>query len=237
MNTEDVLFLLLIVVIAIGIWLFVKLRNVKKKTDQIIEENRRLIADNAILEDGHLKFQLQPHTINNILANLKVFASKLHKGMDSLSETLDYILYHGKNNLVSIKEEMEFMDKYIQLHDLFVSEIDSIDFNKASISQSAPYYSKPCIPHLITAYFLENAFKHGDTNHPEFLKIEVALDERMLKLSVVNRIKNQVESGREGIGLKNMKRRLELLQAGKFEINQSCDEHVYVSTLVIEFGK
>lgn len=201
------------------------------------DENRRLIAENALLEAEHLKFQLQPHTINNILANLKVFANKLNKGMDSLSETLDYILYKGNKNLVSIQDEMEFINKYLQLHDLFVSEIDSIDFETSRINRSSPYFEKACIPHLITAHFLENAFKHGDTNHPEFLRIDVSLDKQTLVLSVVNRIKSKKDSDREGIGLKNMKKRLELLQTGKFEISQSCEEYTYHSTLLIEFSE
>jgi two-component system LytT family sensor kinase len=159
---------LIIVLIAIGIWLYIKLKKARKERDEIAIENRNLIADNALLEAEHLKFQLQPHTLNNILANLKVIASKLNKGMDSLSETLDYILYKGNTHLVSVEDELNFIKKYLALNDLFTSEIDSIKTDNSQVKTTSKYYTTKCIPHLITAYFIENAFKHGDVNHPEF---------------------------------------------------------------------
>lgn len=229
--------ILLIVLTITVIWLFVKLNSEKKQRKQLADENQKLIADNALLEADHLKFQLRPHTLNNILANLKVFASKLNKGMESLSETLDYILYKGNNNLVSIEDEIEFIQKYLQLNDLFINEIDSVHFDNSKINKSSSYFATPCIPHLITAHFIENAFKHGDINHPEFLKIKVGLTESTFNFSVINRIKMKINAGSEGIGLQNMKKRLELLQTEKYEIKQRCNENEYHSILVIDFTK
>lgn len=235
-NNAGIIILLLVLTIII-IWLVIKLNSEKKQKKQLADENQKLIADNALLEADHLKFQLQPHTLNNILANLKVFASKLNMGMESLSETLEYILYKGSNNLVSVQEEIEFITKYLQLNDLFIAEIDSVQLDTSNINRASAYYETACIPHLITAHFIENAFKHGDTNHPEFLKIEAILTEKSFSLKVVNRIRKKSNNRKEGIGLKNMKKRLELLQTGKHEIKQSCNEHEYHSILSIEFTK
>jgi LytS/YehU family sensor histidine kinase len=237
MDKNDVIVVLLIVLITTFIWLIVKLHSEKKQRKQLADENQKLLADNALLEADHLKFQLQPHTLNNILANLKVFASKLNAGMESLSETLDYILYNGNNNLVCIEEEVDFIKKYLKLNDLFITEIDSVQFDTSKINRESTYYKKACIPHLITAHFIENAFKHGDVNHSEFLKLEVILTESTFSFSVVNRIKKKTNNGKEGIGLKNMKKRLELLQTGKHKITQSCNEQEYHSTLLIDFAK
>lgn len=235
-DNTGIIILLIVLTIAV-IWLFIKLFSEKKKRKQLVDENKKLTADNALLEADHLKFQLRPHTLNNILANLKVFASKLNKGMESLSETLDYILYKGNNSLVSIEEEIEFIQKYLQLNDLFINEIDSVHFDNLKVNRSSPYFTSPCIPHLITAHFIENAFKHGDTNHPEFLQIKAELTERTFRFSVINRINKIMSTEREGIGLQNMKKRLELLRTGNHEIRQSCNEHEYHSILVIEFTK
>jgi LytS/YehU family sensor histidine kinase len=218
-------------------WLLTKLRTEKKQSKKLLNENHKLVTENALLEASYLKFQLQPHTLNNILAHLKVFANKLYKGMDSLSETLDYILYKGNSNLVSVQDEIEFIEKYLHLHDLFITEIESVKFDATKIDKSSAYFDKSCIPHLITAHFLENAFKHGDTNHPEFLKIEVSLIASSFQLTVINKIKNKMSNGKEGIGLKNMKKRLELFQTGKYEIKQSYNDQEYQSTLLIDFIK
>jgi two-component system LytT family sensor kinase len=234
-NDNDALVFLLLVVISVCIWLYIKLMNERKERDKVGRENQQLIADNALLEAEHLKFQLQPHTLNNILANLKSIANKLNKGMDSLSETLEYILYKGHSHLVSVEDEMNFIRKYLALNDLFISEIDSIKFDSSQVNINSKHFVAPCLPHLITAYFIENAFKHGDVNHPEFLKIQIKLSETTFEMAVVNRIKQTASPKNGGLGLGNMKKRLDLLLTGKYEIKTSCNEIAYYSTLNIHF--
>lgn len=221
--------------IGISILLYLKLKNEQKQRERLAKENAKLIADSALLEAEHLKFQLQPHTLNNILANLKVIASKLNKGMDALSETLDYILYKGNNHLVSVEDEMNFIKKYLALNDLFISEINSIKVDDSLVNRNLQYYSSQSVPHLISAYFIENAFKHGDVNHPEFLKIHLKLTNTSYEMSVINRIRQKPSSSKGGLGLTNMKKRLELLMAGKYTITNSCNEEMYFSTLTINF--
>jgi LytS/YehU family sensor histidine kinase len=178
---------------------------------------------------------LQPHTLNNILANLKSIANKLNKGMDSLSDTLDYILYKGNTHMVSVKDELEFIRKYLVLNDLFTSEIDSIKLDLAKVNKNSNKFSTNCIPHLITAYLVENAFKHGDVNHPEFLKINIILTDDLFEMIVINRLKQKPNEKKGGIGLDNMRKRLELLLPGKFNIKTSCNEFEYISSLIINF--
>ncbi len=234
-NDNGALIFLLVVVIGVCIWLYIKLKNERKEREKVGRENRKLIADNALLEAEHLKFQLQPHTLNNILANLKSIANKLNKGMDSLSETLDYILYKGQSHLVSVEDEMNFIKKYLALNDLFISEIDSIKYDGSQVNTNSKHFISPCVPHLITAYFIENAFKHGDVNHPEFLKIQIKLSDTVFEMAVVNRIKQKATPKNGGLGLSNMKMRLDLLLTGKYEIKTTCNEQEYYSTLIIRF--
>ncbi len=108
MENNEELIVLTVVFIAVGIWLYIKYKDAQKQHDKLSKENAKLIADNAFLEAEHLKFQLQPHTLNNILAHLKLTANKLNKGLASLSETLEYILYKGNNHMVSVDEELTF---------------------------------------------------------------------------------------------------------------------------------
>jgi LytS/YehU family sensor histidine kinase len=246
---EDTSYLLIVFLIIIVVWLWIKLSNAKgvntklgklntefiNYNKQLLKENHKLIADNALLEADHLNFQLQPHTLNNILAHLKITANKLNLGLSSLSETLEYILYKGKSHLVSVEEEMSFIKEYLQLNELFIHELDAIDIDYSKVDRNSKYFSSPCIPHLISAYFVENAFKHGVINSKAALKVIVILNDREFVLTVQNKISPHHSKGKGGIGLKNMKNRLELLVPNRHDIQNSSTNEVHHSTLTIKF--
>ena len=225
---------IIILLCVLCIWLFFKDRKSTRISQRIEARLRELEKINVLLQSEHLKFQLQPHTLNNILYRLKILAGKLHQGMDSLSEILDYIIYQGKDNFVNVEEEVDFIKKYIVLGDQFISGIEAISFDSRQILPTSKYYYAKCIPHLITAYFIENAFKHGDTNHPDFLKITAALDDNKFELRVVNKYKPKTRAT-EGIGLKNMKERLNTLMPGKYELMTECTGDEYISYLKLTF--
>src|SRR3990172_95621 len=147
---EPEIIITFIVLASICIWLFIKYKQEEKQRTKLVRENRKLLADNALLEAEHLKFQLQPHTLNNILTNLKLIAKKLNNGMDSLSATLDYILYKGNTHLVSVEDEINFIKKYLALNDLFISTIDSIKMDDSLVNKNSKNYTTSCVPHLIT---------------------------------------------------------------------------------------
>jgi len=226
-----------IVITVITIFLLISLILWYQERERRIDFEERintLESKNKELYTDKLKFQLQPHTLKNILAHLQIFANKLKIGMESLSDTLDYILYKN-NNLVSVEDEIEFIKQYLKLNDLFINEIDSVNLDDNKINKSSKYLKKPCIPHLITAHFIENAFKHGDLNHPDFLKISIELTANTFRFTVINRINKITNSAKKGIGLSNMKERLVLLESINHEIKQSCNEDEYQSILVIKF--
>lgn len=236
MTVMPLLIIIAVILLIASIVFYSQLVSEKKKRIDVERINVRLKQENTLLETEQLKFQLQPHTLNNILANLKLIAKKLNKGMDSLSETLDYILYKGSKHLVSVEDEVHFVKKYLALNDLFISEIDAIKIDETEIKTACLYYANPCIPHLITAYFIENAFKHGNSNHPEFLTIKISLTENEFIFKVNNKIKKHGALPKEGgIGLSNMRRRLDILAKDRYEINFSCNESDYFSTLKIRF--
>lgn len=224
------------VLIGISIWLIYEYLVGRKQNQKLLKENERLKSENILLEAEHLKFQLQPHTLNNILTNLKLMSKKLNNGMDALSSILDYIVYKGDAHWISIQDEIIFINKYLELNELFTSEIDSMKMDDSQVDKNSKHYSNACIPHLISAYFLENAFKHGDKSHPDFLKVNIKLTDSIFEISIVNRIKQKSgEPKKSGVGLVNMKKRLDILMPGKYEINLGCNEQEYFSTLIIRF--
>lgn len=198
----------------------------KEDLNRVIRRNSEISAKNTSLEMHKLKYALQPHTLNNILANLKAMSNQISRSMDSLSEVLEYIFYHGEDHLVSVEEEVEFIKGYVQLQDAFTKEIDSIQLDLNHLNTDSIRYTEKCIPHLITAYLIENAFKHGDINHPEFLKVSISLSDNNFSIVVRNKTRKNYESRKIGIGLSNMKHRLKILKEGmyNFETNKKEDE-------------
>jgi len=233
-SSQSVLIAIMALSLMSSIYLYRKLTKERKSKDQLSAEKTKLETENLLLQAKHLQFRLQPHTLNNVLASLKAVASKLNRGMDSLSDTLDYILYKGDEHYVSVESELEFINRYLDLNDLFLTEIDSVKLNDSEVDKASKFYKDQCIPHLITAYFLENAFKHGDINHPEFLEIKVLLSNAVFEMRVVNRIKTfNIRAKSGGIGQKNMKSRLDLLLPDRYDMQFSCNETEYHSMLKI----
>lgn len=212
-----------------------KINNLECENKKIRTENSKLIADNALFEINQLKFQLQPHALLGLLGNIKRISNKLNRGLDSLTETLEYILYKGNNNhLVSIKDEIKFIEDYLDLNELFITQIDSVKRDFEKINHNSDFYIKPCVPHLITAYFIENAFKHGDKNHKDFLRVTVKLVDNLFELKIENQLNAEIEVKKGGLGLKNMNKRLELLLKGKYSLDSYVMDQRYYSNLKIE---
>jgi LytS/YehU family sensor histidine kinase len=241
---ELLVLLFLVALIGIPIWLVVRkfkqARAERERLQRALEDKERqmqeLQRENVLLETHHLKFQMQPHALNNILAELKAISRKLERGMGSLSATLEYILYRGQTNLVTVADEVAFVRQYIQLHEMFVMGLDAVQFDEVGIDQRSPYYGRSCIPHLVTGYLLENAFKHGDKKHPEFLRIKVKLNDKFFQVHVANRVLPKPREVPGGLGLHNMKKRMDILLPGQWRCDTHQEGDVYHAILTIQFA-
>lgn len=226
---------IIVALIVFCIWLYAKLRRERKQRAILAKENSKLIADNALFEAEQLKFQLQPHTLRNMVATLHAASKNLFRGSEALAEILDYILYQDNKYLVSVADELTFLESYKSLQGNFVYQTSAIKIDKSAVDTNSRYYSEACLPHLITAYYIENAFKHGDVHHPEFLTIQLKLSGNTFEMIVNNRIRQQPNNAKGGHGLINMQKRLDLILFGKYEIKHSYNEQEYQSSLIVHF--
>ncbi len=202
--------------------------------DKSIKKIEELKIEKIKYQADLLKFKLQPHTINNLLSNLKLISNKLNKSIEILTENLNYILYGDNNNYSTIEEEIKFTTNYLKLNDIFLNQIDAIDL-KTDIDSDSIYFNSYCIPHLITAYFIENAFKHGDKYQSNFLKVYIKLEKSNFELYVINKVKLSSNNNLKGIGLKNMEERLDIFLNGKYELEVSEKNNEFHSRLIINF--
>jgi len=171
-------------------------------------------------ELNFLKAQVNPHFLFNTLNNLYYLAYSKSENttvvIEKLSRMMRYMIYDSNYPQVQLTKEIEYMENYISLEKLRLSEKVKIQF---SIEGDADAVR---ITPLILITFLENAFKHGVTNTSQESWIEAKLDcvGSQMKF-VVSNSKPPVSKVDEksGIGLQNVQRRLELSYPGKYKLN------------------
>ena len=184
-----------------------------------------------------LKAQLHPHFLFNTLNNLySLVLEKSDKAPDMLmrlSALLTYVLYECKADQVLLEKEVKVIKDYVALEqERYGDRLDtSMDFS-GNIEGTA-------IAPMLFQPFVENAFKHGSAEQlgRVWMSIELSVKNHQLFFRVINsadnnRLPETRSSG--GIGISNVRRRLELLYPGRFILSHEVQEEVYIVSLTIE---
>jgi two-component system, LytTR family, sensor histidine kinase AlgZ len=180
-------------------------------------ENERLYA-----ELNFLKAQINPHFLFNTLNNLYYLAyshsPNTTEVISKLSQMMRYMIYDSNHPKVLLSKEIDYMQNYISLEKLRLNNDIPIDFDiKGNIETAS-------IAPLIFITFLENAFKHGvsNNNSQSWVAVKINIEKDSCIYVVENsKIPKSLDSkeDKSGIGLLNVKRRLELSYPGNYELN------------------
>ncbi|UUC46899.1 sensor histidine kinase [Flavobacterium cerinum] len=179
-----------------------------------------------------LKNQLSPHflfnTLNSFYSDLYDTQPKEAADIMKLSEMLRYVTYENENDLVLLRNEMVFLQHYI---DLFQRRFD----NTIAVEFRYPDNMKEYrIPSLLLIHFVENAFKHGildDENHP--VSIAVRIEGDRLLFTSTNHYRKSEHYDERGIGQKNIVQRLAILFPDDHVLKVDQDESSYTVILNI----
>ena len=191
-------------------------------------ENEKLTA-----ELNFLKAQINPHFLFNTLNNLYYLAySKSENTTEviaKLSQMMRYMIYDTNQSKVLLNKEIEYMRNYISLERLRLNDQIPIKFDVNGDTENV------WITPLIFITFLENAFKHGvsNSNPKAWVNIAIKLQGRECIYTVENSRTTDLRDGNEksGIGLQNVKRRLELSYPGKYKLLTEDTMEKYVVKL------
>ncbi|MGD0582393.1 MAG: sensor histidine kinase [Bacteroidales bacterium] len=188
--------------------------------------NERQAADEKLIQDHKfelelLKAQLNPHfffnTLNNIYSLVYKKSDEAPAALMKMSDIMRYMLYESKAEKVPLDKELEYLNDYIELQKLRFTDPGFIDYSVKG--ETANHH----IPPMMLLSFVENAFKHGKKRVPNpGILIRIEASEKLLNFFVSNYIiENPVTEphGHTGIGLKNIKRRLELLYPGSHDLS------------------
>lgn len=197
----------------------------------------------AMIKESELQFlksQINPHFLFNNLNNLYSYAiensPKTPAIILELSSVLRYMLYECKEKYVSLSKEIEQLKNFTQLSELQIEERGIVNFHTYNIQ---PHF---LIAPLILTVFIENAFKHSQASQSEDICIDIDIrlsDEGELAFRCQNNFQEvaNAHDHSRGIGLENVKKRLQLLypNAHQLEIRQA--ESLYEVRLSMQLEK
>lgn len=216
----------LLIGLIIGYIIYWILKNIKS----IIQ----LKNEKSKIELMHLKSQVNPHFFFNMLNNLYGLVGKDAKKSQELilklSDMMRYSIYDGEKDTVLLSEEVTYLENYIALHKMRYHKTIDVQFT-VEIKDN-DYDIMP----LLFIILLENAFKHGVENLREnaYVYINLVAKNNEVNFEIENNF-DAVETHHEiGIGLKNLKRRLELVYPKTHTLITSKKENIYTATLNIK---
>jgi hypothetical protein len=197
----------------------------EKKTQQLAAELK------------FLRFQINPHFLFNTLANMvslaRMKSDVLEPSLIKLSGLLRYSLYESDGEKVAVEKEIEYLQNYIELQQLRFG--DDVDISLKIENK----YPEAVIEPLLLISFIENAFKHGIGMVPQpYIQTFLRIEKRSISFGVENNYnpQNFSKDKNRGIGLANIKARLDLLYPGKHELKIEDDGNIYKMALNIDLS-
>lgn len=194
------------------------------------DRERQKIIDQRNLEQQmeYLKYQVNPHffmnTLNNIHALVDIDPERAKTTIVELSKMMRHILYEGSKKLIPLTREVEFLNLYVQLMRLRYTRKVHINVDVP------PQLPELKLPPLMLIIYVENAFKHGISYREEsFIDIKLRVENKRLLFSCCNSKPTQVQRTNEkgGMGLQNVRQRLELLYDDDYTLDISDGEKTY----------
>jgi len=205
----------------------------KEKENKLTLEFTKKITE---MELQLLKSQLNPHFYFNTLHNLYGLAmiapKKAPDAILKLSDIMEYVIYDCRNDKVPVSKELRFINSYIELEKLRYDDSANIRLKVSGNSEGK------MISPLLLIQFIENAFKHGMEKYKRdsYLEVRIAVENGHLHYQSVNSINGGPGSTNGGVGLVNVKKRLDIIYPGKHELHIHSDNKEYKVELTLQLN-
>ena len=219
---------IIILILMLGMNLAIKLY-FRQRGDR--EKMKRLEKQNLEQQLEYLKYQINPHffmnTLNNIHALVDIDPEKAKTTILELSKMMRFVLYEGNKQRVPLDREIAFLHNYIKLMKLRYTD-------KVRITVDTPEaVPNSEIPPLLFITFVENAFKHGVSYQQEsFIDIKIEVGSQLSFTCSNSRIPKE-EDKHGGVGLQNVKQRLDLIYGNSYSLDISDQSDTYTVILKI----
>lgn len=201
------------------------------------QEKHEVEKRNLTNELKLLKTQLHPHflfnTMNNLYALSLEESSKTSAGIAKISELLRSVLYDCNDPEIDLEKEVSLIENFIELEKMRYDK--KLDISLLIDGEISGHKIAPMI--LFT--FVENCFKHGlrQKNGSPFVNIELSTSKHIISFITENSISNKLKVTKRktgGIGLKNVKKRLDLIYADRYSLKINKEENKFRVKLEIK---
>lgn len=212
---------------AVGLKVFKDLFSLKNQQAKLEQENLQL-------EFSFLKAQINPHFLFNTLNNIYSFSiqspDKVAGTILKLADLMRYALYETEEELVPLTKELAFIDSYVQLQRIRHEE----DVELTYTVQGQP--GTLLIPPLLLIVFVENAFKHGPQASAQggSVRISLTINENSLWFQVENNLPLNASSITGGIGLNNVRKRLDHFYAKRYQLRTEAIATIFRVNLQLQ---
>lgn len=192
------------------------------------EKSKHIEIQNKEMQISILKNQINPHFFFNNLNSL--YSLCIHQDKDAgnmvlkLASIMRHLIYEGDKAYISLSKEVELLKDYIELQNLKKTKSKQVEFYQEGVEKAHK------IAPLILINFLENAYKHSNIflDKASFIDISIIVSNDWLWFSIENSVSSvQSENIASGIGLQNLRKQLELLYPGKFELLFTSSDETY----------
>ncbi|HEX6181094.1 MAG TPA: histidine kinase [Chitinophagaceae bacterium] len=211
------------------------LRDEKKRQKGLEEQKMQLEVEKSSANLNFLKAQINPHflhnTLNFLYAKSLPYSPELSEGILTLSDIMRYALSEGnaRDGKAPLKDEVEHVWNVIKINQLRFSNKLNVDFQVNGLVSGVSI-----IPFVLIT-IVENAFKHGDLknqDHPIIIRLDVGTNN--LYFSCRNRKKTGPKELSTGVGLDNIRKRLDLAYGRNYRFEIKDEQDFYTTELTID---
>ena len=207
-----------------------------QKQRKILEAQKlQLEVEKSEANLNFLKAQINPHflhnTLNFLYAKSIPYSPELSEGILTLSDIMRYALSEGnaRDGKAPLKDEIEHVRNVIKINQLRFSNNLNVNFEVTGVVTGAMI-----IPFVLIT-LVENAFKHGDLQKQEYpIDIKLNINRNKLSFYCRNKKKSGPKELSTGIGLENIKKRLDLAYGDKYKFNVKDEAEFYTTELIID---
>jgi len=220
-----IVILILMLGMNLGVKLYFRQRSDRQRLTELEKQNLEQQLE-------YLKYQINPHflmnTLNNIHALVDIDAERAKESIVELSKIMRFVLYEGSQPTVPLSRELAFTQDYIRLMRMRVTDRVKINVEMPE----APANSQ--LPPMVLITFVENAFKHGVSyRQPSFIDIKVTIDNDQLHFTCRNSKIPRTEDQHGGVGLQNVRQRLDLIYGKKYTLSIDDTPSEYNISLIL----
>ncbi len=207
--------------------------NIKEKA----ESNTRLMNEKLDMELRYLKAQINPHflfnALNNIYALVYTEDKKAPESILKLSEMLRYVTDDCQAEYISLQKEINYIDNYIDLQLMRLENMPNVTFDK-QIENIGTLF-----PPMIFQPIVENSFKYArlESDPKGFIRISIEQTANSLIFTTENTIARKSNNNaiiRDGVGLINVQKRLELAFGDRYSFETKSDDHIFITQIKVD---